>query len=194
MIERLAGMQAQQARPPFIGLWSRIDGFHREDLLRLVHGREVVKATMMRATLHLMSAKEYALHRPAMQPALWSSMRSVLSPALQGLEMQELLDHARPHFAEGVTFAELRARLGTVFPEYNERLLGYAVRTNLPLATVPDESDWGYRATARFVLADQWLSQPLGTVAQPEAWSCVTCRLLDLRPLRTCRIGRGLRD
>ena len=35
-VDRLAGMQAQEARPPFIGLWARLAGFSRDDLLALI--------------------------------------------------------------------------------------------------------------------------------------------------------------
>ena len=52
-VERLVALQAQLARPPFIGLWSRLSGFRREDLIRAVQRRELVRGTMMRATLHL---------------------------------------------------------------------------------------------------------------------------------------------
>ncbi len=47
-VERLVGLQAQWPRPPFIGLWSRIEGFAREDLLGPLRRRELVRATMMR--------------------------------------------------------------------------------------------------------------------------------------------------
>src|SRR5690348_14664168 len=73
-IERLAGLQAQLARPPFIGLWSRIEDFEREELLRLLSKRQVVRATMMRGTLHLMTAKDYLALRAAIQPALTQGM------------------------------------------------------------------------------------------------------------------------
>ena len=46
-------MQAQWPRPPFIGLWTRVDGFAREDLVRLLIKRQVVRATFFRATIHL---------------------------------------------------------------------------------------------------------------------------------------------
>ena len=32
-VERLVGMQAQQPQPPFVGLWTRMSRFEREDLL-----------------------------------------------------------------------------------------------------------------------------------------------------------------
>ncbi len=58
-IERLAGMQAQYSPSPYIGLWTRLDGFRIEDLTRALLSREVVKASLMRWTLHLASARDY---------------------------------------------------------------------------------------------------------------------------------------
>ena len=55
-IERIAGMQAQWPPAPYVGLWSRLPGFRRESLERAILGGQVVKATLMRSTLHLVSA------------------------------------------------------------------------------------------------------------------------------------------
>src|SRR5687767_7018805 len=77
-VERLAGLQAQLARPPFIGLWSRVAGFRAEDLARAVHDRKVVRATLMRGTLHLMSTKDFLELRPALQPLLSESFLGVM--------------------------------------------------------------------------------------------------------------------
>ncbi len=63
-VERLGGMQAQEPRHPFTGLWTRLEDFRREDLHRALHERAVVRATMMRATLHLVSAADYMRFRP----------------------------------------------------------------------------------------------------------------------------------
>ena len=55
-VERLVGSQAQVPAPPYVGLWTRLDGFRREDLTRLLEERQVVRAALMRSTLHLMTA------------------------------------------------------------------------------------------------------------------------------------------
>ena len=55
-IERLVGLQAQLASAPYVGLWTRLRDFKREDLASQIENRKVVKATLMRAMLHLSAA------------------------------------------------------------------------------------------------------------------------------------------
>jgi Winged helix DNA-binding domain len=64
-IERLAGMQAQYSPSPYIGLWSRVRDFKREELEAALSARLVYKATLMRGTLHLVSARQFDLFRIA---------------------------------------------------------------------------------------------------------------------------------
>ena len=51
------------------------------------------------------------------------------------------------------TFNALRAALSERFPDANERGLGYAARTHLPLTMVPTDDRWGFPRDARFELA-----------------------------------------
>lgn len=57
-IDRLAGLQAQYSPAPYVALWTRLGSFRRDDLTRALRRRSVVKATLMRGTLHLVSARE----------------------------------------------------------------------------------------------------------------------------------------
>jgi hypothetical protein len=60
-VERVGGLQTQDARSGYIGLWSRLAGFERDDLTRALERRSVVQATVMRATIHTVSARDYPL-------------------------------------------------------------------------------------------------------------------------------------
>jgi hypothetical protein len=60
-IERLAGMQAQWPQAPYVGLWTRIPGFRRDTLERAIRSGKVVKATVMRGTLHLVTERDYGM-------------------------------------------------------------------------------------------------------------------------------------
>jgi hypothetical protein len=58
-IERLAGLQAQLPSSPYLALWARVEGFERSSLEQALRRRRVVKALLMRATMHLVSARDY---------------------------------------------------------------------------------------------------------------------------------------
>jgi hypothetical protein len=62
---RLVGLQARGQNPPYIGLWTRLSGFRRDDLTVAIEERRVVRAALMRSTLHLMAAEDYLLLWPA---------------------------------------------------------------------------------------------------------------------------------
>jgi hypothetical protein len=58
-IERVAALQAQWAPAPYLALWSRLKGFERGTLESALARGSVVKALLMRATMHLVSARDY---------------------------------------------------------------------------------------------------------------------------------------
>jgi DNA glycosylase AlkZ-like len=168
-VGRLAGMQAQEAKHPFAGLWSRVEGFGRDDLKSALNEREVVRATLMRATLHLMSAADYAAFRTAVAPALTAAMTGALRGRDQGLDLKKLLPVARKLVKqEPRDFNELRGLLAKEFPKVNERALGYAVRTHLPLVMVPTDDRWAFPSVARFTLAETWLDTQISGDGAPD--------------------------
>ena len=66
VIQRLVGMQAQWPPAPYVGIWTRTTSFRRAALERELAGATVIKATVMRQTLHLVTPRDYALIRAAM--------------------------------------------------------------------------------------------------------------------------------
>jgi hypothetical protein len=159
-VQRLAGLQAQEPRPPFVGLWTRVEGFTRELLHAALHERTIVRATMMRGTLHIMEAGDYAALRGPLQPMLTDGMWAALRTRAEGLELDVVLPAARALLERRPrTFNELRALLQEQFPEVNDRALGYSVRMHLPLVIVPSGDQWGFPRDSQFTLADGWLEQ-----------------------------------
>jgi hypothetical protein len=157
-VQRLAGMQAQEPKHPFIGLWTRLEDFDAVDLRAALADRSVVRATLMRSTLHLFSAADYLALRMALQPPMSVALRA-LGARSEGLDLEQVLPAART-LLEGraLPFDEIRAGLQERFPDVNDRALGYAVRTLLPLVMVPsDDGRWGFDRVARFAPADEWL-------------------------------------
>ena len=85
-VERLACLQGQWAPSPYVALWSRISGFERATLTRPIDRGEIVKATLMRATLHLVSAHEYPAYSLAMMEGRFGAWRPSGGPALADLD------------------------------------------------------------------------------------------------------------
>jgi hypothetical protein len=170
-LERLGGLQAQEPRPPFVALWSRLEGFDPAQLQVALHERRAVRATMMRATLHLVSASDYAALRPALAPALEAAMRSVLRQRkAEDLDEDAVVAAAQRLAAERPrTFSELRPLLAEAFPHVDERSLGYAVRMLVPLVMVPTDDAWAFPSDAQFAPAIDWLGRARLDGPEPRA-------------------------
>jgi hypothetical protein len=166
-IEQVAGLQAQLARPPFIGLWSRLSAFTREDLLHALHARTIVRVTAMRGTLHLMSARDYKAWRGPLQPALNRGIEGIVGAALAEMDLPAAEAAAKALLGKRpATFDAIRDHLAPRFGAVNVRHLAYALRMTLPLVQVPaPDLTWGYPGAAGFALADRWLETRVSTKA-----------------------------
>ena len=161
-IGRLAGMQAQQARPPFVGLWARLENFQRADLLKLFQRRRVVRATAMRATIHLFTARDYLSLRGALQPMLGAVMSPKFIKELGGESILKICATGRKFFGTAPqSFKNLRELLKSKHPKADHRIAALAVRMNVPLLGVPGDAPWGFSTNATWILADEWLGQPV---------------------------------
>lgn len=158
VVAQLAGLQAQVPKPPYIGLWTRIDAFRREELHRLIERREIVRGTMMRGTLHLMTRDDFLEFRDLLSPMLMQGIR-VIGKRADALDVEELASIGRKFFRKPATFEALRDHLRDRHPGGDERAMAYAIRMTVPLVQVPSETTWSYAASCDFTLADAYLGQ-----------------------------------
>ncbi|HEX2728556.1 MAG TPA: crosslink repair DNA glycosylase YcaQ family protein, partial [Rubrobacteraceae bacterium] len=143
-IERLVGLQAQVPSPPFIGLWTRLRNFRREYLTAAMEKRHVVRAALMRSTLHLMTAGDYVLLRQAIQPALVRGLNAFFGKRAKDLDIEKLVAAARRALEDRpLAQGELRDVLSEVEPNRDVAALAYAVRTYLPMVQIPAGGRWG---------------------------------------------------
>jgi hypothetical protein len=169
-IARLVALQAQVARPPFVGLWSRVAGFRRDDLRRTLLDRTVVRVTSLRGTLHVMTTADFVGLRGALQPALDKGLQSILRERLKSFDADAVTAATRAFFGKApATFDALRLHLKKKYPKGDERAMAYAMRLSLPLVQVPIDAAWSFPAAADFALADDWLGKPVPTAAESPA-------------------------
>jgi len=163
MIGHLVGLQAQAVPdPPYVGLWSRIEGFRPEELTELIEQRRVVRVALQRGTIHLVTAEDCLTLRPLVQPVLDRALRSTFGKRLEGLDLAEITAPAR-ELVEQVprTFQQLGALLAPSFPERDPAALAQAVRAELALVQVPPRGLWGRSGPAAHTTAEHWLGRPL---------------------------------
>ena len=91
VIERLVGMQAQWSPAPYVGIWTRTTSFRRETLERELVRGSIVKANLIRMTLHLVTVRDYGLMRAAISESghadQWPDSELV-APAVRSLAEQ----------------------------------------------------------------------------------------------------------
>ena len=151
-VERLAGLQAQEPKPPFVALQARLADFDAGELRTAIRAGDVVRATLMRGTLHLVSASDFLALRNAVAADLDAVIR-MLGARAAGLDVEVVTAAARELLAqEPRTFNELRALLQERFPDVNHRALGYVSRMALPLTMVPTDDRWCFPRDSAFAL------------------------------------------
>jgi hypothetical protein len=161
-IERLGGMQSQAPLAPYVGLWSRLTGFSPDDLSRLSERRQVVRTHLMRATVHLVSARDclqwHAHFRGRLTAAFAPHLRD-LSAGLDEVRAEAtcLLDE-RP-----LTRAELGALLAERWPGDDPSTLSFAAAQELATCQVPPRGLWGRSGPAAWTRVETWLGEPVRT-------------------------------
>jgi hypothetical protein len=170
-IERLVGMQAQAPNLPYIGLWARLEGFHHEELSRLVETRAAVRMSLMRNTIHLVTARDAVRLKPLFIPL---GERGYMRASPWGRNMRDV-DFEPIHRAANeimaekpLTVAELAKLLAQRFPDHDGAAMAYGVRYMAALVFTPPRGIWGANGPVSLTTMEAWLGRSAGPGIEAE--------------------------
>jgi hypothetical protein len=169
-IRHLGGMHAQAPRAPHVGLWTRIVDYRTEELDDLLLSRAVVRASLMRVTLHLVTAEDCLNVRPMMQPLIERVFVSTpFARKLKGLDLDAVLKAGR-ELIEGqpLTKAQLGATLSKRHPGWDPTSLSYAVSYLLPTVQPPPRGLWDIGGPSAMTTVEHWLGSALAANPSPD--------------------------
>ncbi len=151
-LESMGGLQAQYAPSMYIGLWSRVEGFARDHLTRALERRTVVQGTLLRATIHLVSARDYWPFTVAIEQTRREWWLRVARSGLSAEEVAAAASALRDALANGpLRRREIEDLLG--------KPLAGAVGLWLDLVRVPPSGTWERRRADLYASADDWLGR-----------------------------------
>lgn len=154
-IERVGGLQTQYAPSAYVGLWSRLHDFHRDDLTRALERRRVIQGTLMRTTIHMVSAGDYWPLVEAIRKARREWWVRVARHQIEGLDMNKVAAVLRKALADGPKRQkELLDILRSVgFP----RMAWSGAGMWLDMIRVPPSGTWENRRADLYGLAEDWV-------------------------------------
>lgn len=151
-IEQVGGLQTQYAPSGYVGLWTRLADFRRAALTAALVDRSVIQATLMRTTIHMVSAREFwryamGVRRARREWALRLSGEASSEEAL--VEGARLM---RDALADGPRTVKELGDLGA----------GFVGNLSLwvDLVRVPPSGTWERRRADRLALAEDWVGPP----------------------------------
>jgi hypothetical protein len=154
-LEHVGGLQTQYAPSGYIGLWSRLADFRREALTEALEKRLVVQATLMRSTIHLVSAADYPLLAAGVRRSRRDWWVRVRREDIEGVDMDTAVDRIRPFLEERPRRqAEILAFLAT---EKLPRVVWDGLGLWIDLVRVPPSGTWERRRADLYGLAETWL-------------------------------------
>lgn len=161
-VEHLVGLQAQAPKPPYFGLWSRLVDFRAEELSALLRDRKAVRVSVMRGTVHLVSAADCLQLRP---------LTRVLYERLVNADKSRRLRTADPSDVAGAADALLREEPRTArelggllherWPGDEPETLSRAARYLCDVVQIPPRGLWGRSGQPTYTAVETWLGRPV---------------------------------
>ncbi|MBD0323163.1 MAG: AlkZ family DNA glycosylase [Aldersonia sp.] len=164
MCTHLVGLQAQEMRPPFIGLWSRIADFDPATVDAGLDDRRLVRITLMRGTIHLVTADDAVRIAPLIQPELEKApfRKGFYYGATVGMDRDDVCARGATLIGDDpISTADLRAKVAEQWPDRDPGALMQALLYLLPVLQTPPRGKWGHNERPRWARIESWLGRPL---------------------------------
>lgn len=157
-LEAVGGLQTQHAPSGYVGLWSRLRNFRRAALTEALVNRAAIQGTLMRSTIHTVSAADYPVLLAGIRSGRREWWQRVVRHQAEGLDMAEVVGLLRERLKQGPARAsELKAVLASndIPP-----LAWSGVGLWLEMVRVPPSGTWERRRADLYGLADGWVRMP----------------------------------
>ena len=157
-LETVGGLQTQYAPAGYVGSWSRLEDFRRAALTEALENRSVIQATVMRATIHMVSASDYWPFALATRPSREQWYLRAAATQLEGVDMDRAVRRVRDDLRDG--------------PRRQDELVAGLAADGIPktvwnglaqlvhLVRVPPSGTWEQRRANLYALAEQWVGEP----------------------------------
>ncbi|HEY5787359.1 MAG TPA: winged helix DNA-binding domain-containing protein [Microlunatus sp.] len=162
-VRRLVGLQAQQAAAPYVALWNRIRNFDPAELDAAFAEHRIVKATLLRITLHAVAVEDRDVFHRAMVQTLRAARLSdprFTRTGLTSADADASVDDLLTFLATPRTNTEVDAFFVERFPEPRETGIWWALRSYAPLIHAPGPHPWTYGPRPSYLAAP---APPSGT-------------------------------
>ncbi len=137
-IGMLGGLNAQHVLSPYISLWSRLRDFRAAELEAAITEGRVLKATLMRGTLHLVRSEDHAALWRALGPALSRAFQGFFPKESRSIDAGRLTDLVREALTDApMAYRDLEAHLAGFFPDLRPQSLSFAAKALAPVVQLP---------------------------------------------------------
>jgi len=155
-VRRVVALQAQEPASPYLALWSRLEPFDPAALDTAFADHAIVKATLMRITLHAVTASDYPAFHEAMQitlrPARFNHRR-FRSAGLSIADTEALIPDLLAFAATPRSNAEIDAFLDSRLGDHPKPSAWWALRQVGPFVHAPADAPWSFGPRPAYIAA-----------------------------------------
>lgn len=168
-VDRVVAIQAQEPASPYIALWNRIEGFDPADLDEAFTSGVVRKASLMRITLHAVTAEDHSVFHHAMLPALRASRLYDKRFKMMNVTIEQtdaLLEHLLEFAATPRQKAEIEELLHSHVGDVGDPGVWWALRTYGGLVHAPTGGPWSFGLRPSYLAVNAEPRERMAAVAE----------------------------